>query len=238
MLTFPAGTTSLPVTVTVLGDTTTEPNETFVVNLTAPGNATIADAQGVGTITNDDAGAATVTVTFQVAAGGDDVNEEAAALNADQSNGWLGNASSTTGNWAGYRFTNVSIPAGATITSARLEANAASTQWQRMAFEFAMEAAVNSAAFTAASRPSQRALLTPRVAHSTDAQWVGGTWYLLEQIAPILQAAINQPGWQAGNAVSLLLRGTGSAWGRKFVRHFESGAAFAPRLVVTYQVAP
>ena len=35
---------------------TVEPNETFVVNLSVPSNATIATAQGTGTIVNDDAG--------------------------------------------------------------------------------------------------------------------------------------------------------------------------------------
>ncbi len=37
------------------GDVTTEPNETFFVNLFNPGNASISDPQGLGTITNDDA---------------------------------------------------------------------------------------------------------------------------------------------------------------------------------------
>ncbi len=46
-------------TVQVNGDTAVEPNETFFVNLSnATGNATIADNQGVGTIVNDDAAAA------------------------------------------------------------------------------------------------------------------------------------------------------------------------------------
>ena len=53
-LTFTAGQTSKTISVTVNGDTTVEPNETFVVNLTAPSGATLADAQGQGTITNDD----------------------------------------------------------------------------------------------------------------------------------------------------------------------------------------
>jgi hypothetical protein len=54
-LTFAAGETAKTVTVQVNGDTTAEPNETFTVNLSnAVGNATIADAQGVGTIVNDD----------------------------------------------------------------------------------------------------------------------------------------------------------------------------------------
>ena len=38
----------------VVGDLAVEPTETFFVNLSAPVNATIADAQAVGTIVNDD----------------------------------------------------------------------------------------------------------------------------------------------------------------------------------------
>ena len=54
-LTIPAKTASGTITVVVNGDTKFESNETFVVNLSGAGNATIADTQGQGTITNDDA---------------------------------------------------------------------------------------------------------------------------------------------------------------------------------------
>ena len=54
-VTFNPGETTKTVAVTINGDTTNEPDETFVVNLTTPVNATISDTQGVGTITNDDA---------------------------------------------------------------------------------------------------------------------------------------------------------------------------------------
>jgi len=53
-LTFDPGVPTRPVSVTVLGDTVVEPNETFFVNLSGATNATVADAQGVGTIQNDD----------------------------------------------------------------------------------------------------------------------------------------------------------------------------------------
>ncbi len=53
-VTFTPGQTSKTVTVNVLGNTTVEPNETFVVNLSGAVGATIADGQGVGTILNDD----------------------------------------------------------------------------------------------------------------------------------------------------------------------------------------
>ncbi len=52
---FLAGETSKTITVVVNGDTAVEPDETFNVTLSAPSNATLAKAIGVGTITNDDA---------------------------------------------------------------------------------------------------------------------------------------------------------------------------------------
>ena len=55
MLTFNPGETSKPINVTINGDTLFEPNENFFVNLTnATGGATIGDAQGQGTINNDE----------------------------------------------------------------------------------------------------------------------------------------------------------------------------------------
>jgi hypothetical protein len=43
------------VSVNVLGDTAVEPDETFVLNLSAPVGATLGDGQGVGTLSDDDA---------------------------------------------------------------------------------------------------------------------------------------------------------------------------------------
>jgi len=53
-LSFVAGETSKTVTVAVNGDTTSEANETFLVNLSNASGAIIADSQGVGAILNDD----------------------------------------------------------------------------------------------------------------------------------------------------------------------------------------
>jgi Calx-beta domain/FG-GAP-like repeat len=53
-VTFGIGETSKTITVLVNGDTLNEPSEEFSVNLSGPTNATLADAQGVGTILNDD----------------------------------------------------------------------------------------------------------------------------------------------------------------------------------------
>jgi hypothetical protein len=66
-VTFPANTTAAQnIDVSVVGDTSSEPDETFFVDLTQPSNAKIGDPQGVGIIQNDDApasGANTLVIT-------------------------------------------------------------------------------------------------------------------------------------------------------------------------------
>lgn len=53
--TIPAGSSSATFTVLVNGDTLSEPNETFFVNVSNVSGAGVSDAQGQGTIVNDDA---------------------------------------------------------------------------------------------------------------------------------------------------------------------------------------
>jgi len=73
VLTFNPGETGKNVTVVVKGDTAFEPNETFFVNLSNPVNATIGDAQGLGTINDDDP----VGGTFVFSSATFGVNEDA-----------------------------------------------------------------------------------------------------------------------------------------------------------------
>ena len=65
-VTFPIGTTAQTIPVTVIGDTTLEPDETFTVQLSDPVNAMIARGTGTVTIKNDDlppAGAHTLSIS-------------------------------------------------------------------------------------------------------------------------------------------------------------------------------
>lgn len=55
VLTFTSGVTARTVPVAVVGDTSVEADETFVVNLANASGATVADTQGLGTISDDDA---------------------------------------------------------------------------------------------------------------------------------------------------------------------------------------
>jgi glucose/arabinose dehydrogenase len=183
--------------------------------------------------------AVTQTATFQVAAGADDVYEEGASFQPDDLEAWLGNGPPGVASLTALRFPGVTIPQGAEVVSARLEVNAAATQWNQLAFEIAAEAAANSTPFGAASLPSQRQLLPARAVHSSDEQWLANSWYAVStDLAPMLQQLVGQPGWASGNAASLIVRGQGSAWARKRIAAFETAPARAARMVVTYRAAP
>jgi extracellular elastinolytic metalloproteinase len=56
VLTFAPGETNKPISVPIINDTAGEPTETFFMNLSGPANATIADAQAIGTILDNDGG--------------------------------------------------------------------------------------------------------------------------------------------------------------------------------------
>jgi glucose/arabinose dehydrogenase len=181
----------------------------------------------------------TQTATFQVAAGADDVYEEGASFLPGDLETWLGTGPAGVTSLTALRFTGVTIPQGAEIVSARLEVNAAATQWNQLAFEIAAEAAGSSAPFGASSLPSQRPLLPARAMHSSDEQWLASTWYAVStDLAPMLQQVVGQPGWASGNATSLIVRGQGSAWARKRIAAFETAPTRAARMVVTYRAAP
>lgn len=60
--TIPAGSSTYSFTVLINGDSLSEPNEIFFVNVTNVTNAIIGDGQGLGTINNDDVPTASITV--------------------------------------------------------------------------------------------------------------------------------------------------------------------------------
>ena len=231
VLTFAGGSVVQTIQVPVRPDPDVEPAETFAVELFAPANADLAVPVGTGTIFDDDPGITTATVV--VATGGDDVNEAAGALDAAAPTLVVGQNGTADPSLLGLRFA-LPLPAGATILEARLEVTPTVTQGGPLAFEYAVAAAANAAPFSPAAPPSARALLAPRVAHASNDTWTAHVPRALDDIAPLVQAAVAQPGWAAGQSVALVLRATGA--GHREIAAAEGGVANAPRLVVTFMI--
>jgi len=70
VMTIPAGQTSASLPVTILDDNLAEPNERFLVRLSAPQNASLLDPEGAGTITDDEVSVSIGSVSRLEGAGG------------------------------------------------------------------------------------------------------------------------------------------------------------------------
>jgi len=148
---------------------------------------------------------------------------------------WLGNGFSETSSYTGLRFTNLAIPKGATITSAKLMVYSTQIQWVTLGMSIAADATGDSQPFTPGNLLSDRPLTTNSVAHSSDSLWLADAWYSLDEMAPVVQEIIGRNDWQSGNNLSIILKGTGKTWGRKYVQAYDGSASLAVKLVVNYR---
>lgn len=175
------------------------------------------------------------TVTFTIKSGADDVNEDGANFIATGTTLWVGTAANATASFAGLRFTGVTIPRGATITSAHLEIYSTRAQWIQINLQMAADASDNSVAFTTSAKPSQRVLTTSRITHTSNVNWAANSWISLDEIRAVIQEIVSRTGWQSGNSLTIVLKGTStSTFARKFGATFENNTTRTIRLVVTY----
>jgi hypothetical protein len=174
------------------------------------------------------------TTSFQVSSSSDDVNEDGAVFTTNATTVWIGSGSSATASFTGLRFTNITIPPGSTISSARLNLYSSQNQWIGLSMSIAGDLSPNSPTFSSASKPSQRTLTTNKVSHSSNISWSASTWYYLDEMAPVVQEIVSQPGWQSGNSLSIILKGTGRSYGRKMVRSWDGSSAYAAKLEISF----
>jgi hypothetical protein len=176
-----------------------------------------------------------VQATGQVVNGSDDANEDGEDYSDSFGNVWIGDGSHPEAGYAGLRFSNIQVPAGATIVSARLEFYTGFNNWIGLQVEIGAEAGIAPQSFSETSRPSSRLLLPPRITHHSDDNWLAGNWHLLEDVSPLVQAVVDQPGWSSGSSLALVIRNIAPGqWGRKYLISADQDPALAPRLVITY----
>lgn len=178
------------------------------------------------------------TLTLQISASADDVNEvkegTRVSLQDHAHQIWFGNDGPGKLGFTGLRFNNVSIPQNATIKSAELKVLSTKKQWINISFDLFAESAFASPVFSLSNPPSQRSLTTAKLSHHSNTSWNAATWYSLGDVKGAIQEVINNPAWVNGNSLSLIAKGTGAAYGRKFVSSFDAGSQNAPQLIIKY----
>ena len=167
----------------------------------------------------------------------DDAEENLATGGVNRTSGDLELAvAGTTPQAVGLRFAGVGIPQGATILSASVQFTADEANAGSAALSIRGEAADHAAPFsTTAGDVSGR----PATAASTawnPPEWTAvgdaGAAQRTPDLSAVVQEIVGRPGWTAGNALGLVVSGTGT----RIAESFDGAPSAAPVLHVEYRV--
>ncbi len=134
----------------------------------------------------------------------------------------------------GMRFANITVPNGATITSAWIQFKTDETSTGGINLTIQGEAVDDAPTFVDSSgNISSRALTTASVS------WSPGPWNAVGEVGPkqqtpdfssVIQEIVDRPGWTPGNAMVVIISGSG----RRTAESFDGDAAGAPLLHIEY----
>jgi len=238
-------------TLTALWSVASGPGSVSFTDATAPSTAASFTAAGqyVLTLTGSDgelSASDTVTVSVSAAtgvivtearatAGSDDAEERASgsvSLSSSDLELVVDGSSTQT---VGLRFPSLSVPSGATVVRAWIQFTTDEVKTGATSLTIAAQAADNPTTFVNSSRNvSSRPRTTATVAWSPPGWFTVGQQGTAQQTPDLsapLQQVFSRAGWAAGNAVVLVLTGTGT----RTAEAFDRSAANAPVLHVEYQ---
>jgi pyrimidine deaminase RibD-like protein len=134
----------------------------------------------------------------------------------------------------GLRFTDVSIPQGATIVNAYIQFKVGKVSTNGTTLSIQGDASANAPAFASTTRNISSRSKTTRVVNWSPSSWstVGavGSAQLTPNLAPIIQEIISKPGWAPGNPIVIIITGSG----KRVAKAYEGDAAGAPLLHIEY----
>lgn len=207
---------------------------TYVLRLTAnDGSLTSFDDVTVIVLAANEGN--TQTVEVRISASEDDAEERAS--------GWI-----TTNNpdlelvydggnqTVGLRFAALQLPAGATIQNAYVQFQVDEASSGEIVLGIHGENVDHAAAFSTTARSISSRERTGAAAVWTPAAWTSAGEARLDQrtpnLAAVVQEIVNRPGWEPGNALALIIDGTGA----RIAEAYDGDPAAAPLLHVEYTV--
>ncbi|MEN8158647.1 MAG: metallophosphoesterase family protein [Myxococcota bacterium] len=155
------------------------------------------------------------TVERAVAAGQDDAEQAVAGGAMDLAGGVLelGSADATP-QLVGLRFTDLPLPAGATVDGAYVQFQVQQRSRNPASLLIEADAADDAPPFTATPYDLEARLRTAAAVPWTPPDWKKGGGGLAgartPELAPLLQELVDRAGWIPGNAIALVFSGTGS----------------------------
>jgi hypothetical protein len=172
------------------------------------------------------------TIDQRITLGSDDAEESATGSYSGSSTD-LELVNDRNNQLVGLRFPNLAIPKGSTITRAYVQFETDEKQSEATALTINGQAADNPATYSSANKISTRTR-TNTAATWNPAAWTtigeAGTNQRTTDLAGVIQEIVNRTGWAPGNALALIITGTG----HRTARAFEGRALGAPLLHIEY----
>ncbi len=139
---------------------------------------------------------------------------------------------------SGFRFQNIPISTPEEIQSAHIEFTVDGPYSNDILVAFRGEEVGNSDAFSDIRKPSDRQPLTGHTVewniNSSDV-WNFGEKRQSPDLTPIIKEIVKSPGWERGNAISIIVRNVASNGNHRRVFAFErEGSVHAARLVLSF----
>jgi hypothetical protein len=227
------------ITGTSYTDTTVAPGTTHSYRVTAVNTSGVQSAPSAAvsatTPGGDPGGGGTTGLDLAVAGSADDAEERTSGGTVTLGSGDLNlGQDGARAQHVGMRFAGVTIPRGATITDAsvQFQVDEASTAPANLAI--AGQAADSAPAFTTATGNVSSRTRTAAAVSWAPAAWptagARGADQRTPNLAAVLQEIVSRPGWDSGNALALIVTGTGE----RTAESVDGGAPRAPVLHIAY----
>jgi len=195
------------------GNTTFSTPGTFTVTFTVRDGQGLADpTPDTRVITVDPAGGAVTTLERRIVASSDDAEQRGSGVELSSSDLELVDDGDTR-QTVGLRFTNITIPKGRTIQKAYIQFQADETQSETTNLTLQIQAIDSALTFQDSTNNISSRSRTGSVAWSSVPSWgtIGqaGADQRTPDIKSLIQAVVDRPGWSSGNALAIIITGTG-----------------------------
>ncbi|MFK7861596.1 MAG: hypothetical protein AB8B64_22470 [Granulosicoccus sp.] len=167
----------------------------------------------------------------------DDDGEESSSGAVDLSSSDLELVEERSVQVVGMRFRSIAIPNASTITNAYIQFTVDEVDGDAASLIIQAESADDSAAFTTVDES-----LSSRARTQSLVSWSPPAWEVIRQsssdqatpdLSSVIQEIVDRPGWVSGNALSILMTGSGT----RTAESFDGSANAAPRLVIEFQIS-
>lgn len=171
----------------------------------------------------------TITATLVASEPADVTNEDGGNFTTGGNSVWIGNGASKGSSYLGLRFKGDAVPKNAQIQSAELQLLSSSEQWIPVSVAIYAEKSGDPGVFYSGSKPSSRSLTSTTTSSSDNVKWLKDSQYSYN-VKDVIQELVGSTGF---TTTVLVVKGTGNAYGRKFIYGNFSGKQ--PKLVITYK---